>query len=138
MGVAGFEEVTHLIDHYFREGVVGVSSEKVFSRLVLSQTQSQSVGYAKQVTRECMVQEQVHAYEFKRRNNVMRFENNSEEYEDKEKLRRVVDAAKGAKYGKAKQHDLEKKSVSSVSEQDGTPRSSPHVTSTSVNDLKRK
>ena len=126
-GAPGFDEVTHLIDHYFTEGVVGVSSDKSFRRPVLSETQSQSVDGTEQVTQEWMVPDQLHAYEFKKRNKMLRFENDSKLYEDKERLRRATDVAKGARYGKGKQHDLQKKNPSSVAEQGGTPRRSPRV-----------
>jgi hypothetical protein len=59
-GAPGFEEVTHLIDHYFTENVVGVSSDQSFRRPVLSETQSQSVDGTEQVTHEWMVLAQMH------------------------------------------------------------------------------
>lgn len=34
----GFEEVTHLIYHYFVEGAIGVRSDQSFRRPVLSET----------------------------------------------------------------------------------------------------
>ena len=55
-GAPGFEEVTHLIDHYFAEGVVGVSSDQSFRRPMLSETQSRSVDGTEEVTQEWMVQ----------------------------------------------------------------------------------
>ncbi|KAI4997104.1 hypothetical protein ZWY2020_052446 [Hordeum vulgare] len=74
-----------------------------------------------------MVPDQVSGYQFKRRNKVLRFERDSKEYEEKEKLRRAADSVKSTKFGKAKQHGLEKKSPSSVAEKGGTPRQNPRV-----------
>ncbi|XP_044978854.1 uncharacterized protein LOC123446245 isoform X1 [Hordeum vulgare subsp. vulgare] len=74
-----------------------------------------------------MVPDQVSGYQFKRRNKVLRFERDSKEYEEKKKLRRAADSVKSTKFGKAKQHGLEKKSPSSVAEKGGTPRQNPRV-----------
>ena len=46
----GFEEVTHLIDHYIVEDVIGVSSDQSFRCTVLSKTQSQFVDGTENVT----------------------------------------------------------------------------------------
>ena len=74
-----------------------------------------------------MVPAQLHAYESKKRKKLLRFESDTKQYEEKEKKRRAADSAKSCKFGEVKQPILQKKSLSSVAEQGGTPRHSPHV-----------
>ena len=124
-GAPGFEEVTQLIDHYFAEGNVGVSFDQ--RRPVLSETQSQSVDGTEEVTQDWMVSEQLREYELKQSKKKLRFESDSKEFAEKEKQRRAADGAKGAKFAKVKKPSLQKKSLSIVAEEGGTPRRSPRV-----------
>ncbi|KAI4988061.1 hypothetical protein ZWY2020_029691 [Hordeum vulgare] len=94
-GAPGFEEVTQLISHYFAQGDVLVSFHQNSGRPVLFEEQPQSVDGTELVTQE--------------------------EFVEKEKRRRAVDGAKGAKFGKFKRR------LNSVAEEGGTPRRSPHV-----------
>ena len=57
----------------------------------------------------------------------MRFERASKEFAEKEKQRRAADGAKGAKFAKVKKPSLQKKRLSTVAEEGGTPRRSPRV-----------
>ena len=124
-GAPGFEEVTQLIDHYFAEGNVGVSFDQ--RRPVLSETQSQSVDGTEEVTQDWMVSEQLRQYELKQSKKKLRFESDSKEYAEKERQRRAADGAKGAKFVNVKQPALQKKRLSSITEEGGTPRRSPRV-----------
>ncbi|KAE8817242.1 hypothetical protein D1007_05133 [Hordeum vulgare] len=74
-----------------------------------------------------MVPEQVHAYEFMRRNKVLRFERDSKENENRKERRRTTHVVKGARYGKANECDLQEKRLSHVAAQDGTPRQSLRI-----------
>ncbi|KAI4996794.1 hypothetical protein ZWY2020_052136 [Hordeum vulgare] len=74
-----------------------------------------------------MVPEQVHAYEFMRRNKVLRFERDSKENENRKERRRTAHVVKGARYGKANECDLQEKRLSHVAAQDGTPRQSLRI-----------
>ena len=100
-GAPGFEEVTQLVDHYFVEGVIGVSFHQSLRRPILSETQSQSVDGIEEVTQEWIVLEQLRAHELNQCKKRMRFENDSKEYAEKEKQMRVVDGSnKVAKFFK--------------------------------------
>ena len=134
-GAPGFEEVTQLIDHYFAEGNVGVSFDQ--RRPVLSETQSQSVDGTEEVTQDWMVPEQLRQYELKQSKKKLRFESDSKEFAEKEKQRRAADGAKGAKFAKVKQPSLQKKRLSTVAEEGGTPRRSPRVAGMNKNLGKR-
>ncbi|VAI57507.1 unnamed protein product [Triticum turgidum subsp. durum] len=74
-----------------------------------------------------MVSEQLRQYELKQSKKKLRFEIESKEFAEKEKQRRATDGAKGGKFGKVKQPSLQKKRLSTVAEEGGTPRRSPHV-----------
>ncbi|KAE8795928.1 hypothetical protein D1007_29119 [Hordeum vulgare] len=100
---------------------VGLSFDQSSGHLVLCETQSQSVDGTQDVTQEWMVPNQLRAYELGQCKKKSRFESDSKEYAEKEKQRRVVDGAKGAKFGKFK------KRLSFVAEDGGTPRGSPRV-----------
>nr|XP_040246268.1 uncharacterized protein LOC120965116 [Aegilops tauschii subsp. strangulata] len=84
-----------------------------------------------------MVSEQLREYELKQSKNKLRFENDSKEFAEKEKQRRAADGAKGAKFAKVKQLALQKKRLSTVAEDGGTPRRSPRVAGMNKNLGKR-
>ncbi|XBI16398.1 hypothetical protein VPH35_058658 [Triticum aestivum] len=84
-----------------------------------------------------MVSEQLRAYELKQRKKKLRFESDSKECAEKEKQRRAADGARGAKIFKVKQPALQKKRLSSVAEEGGTPRRSPRVAGMNKNLGKR-
>ena len=67
----------------------------------------------------------------------LRFEIESKEFAEKEKQRRSADGAKGGKFGKVKQPSLQKKRLSTVAEEGGTPRRSPRVAGMKKNLCKR-
>ena len=67
----------------------------------------------------------------------MRFESGSKKYAGNEKQRRAADGAKGAKFAKVKQPALQKKRLSTVAEEGGTPRRSPRVVGMNKNLGKR-
>ena len=69
-----------------------------------------------------MVSEQLRQYELKQSKKKLRFEIESKEFVEKAKQRRAVDGAKGGKFGKVKQPSLQKKRLSTIAEEGGTPR----------------
>nr|CDM82142.1 unnamed protein product [Triticum aestivum] len=97
----------------------------------------QSAEGTKEVTQERMVLEQLHAYELKQSKKKLRFESDSKECVEKGKQRRAADGAKGAKFVKVKQTALQKKRLSSVAKEGGTPRRSPRVAGMNKNLGKR-
>ena len=84
-----------------------------------------------------MVSEQLREYELKQSKKKLRFESNSKEFVEKEKQRRAADGAKGAKFAKVKKPCLQKKRLSTVAEEGGTPRRSPRVAGMNKNLGKR-
>ena len=67
----------------------------------------------------------------------LRFESDSKEFAEKEKQRRAADGAKGGKFDKVKQPSLQKKRLSTIVEEGGTPRQSPRVVGMKKNLCKR-
>ncbi|KAI5006332.1 hypothetical protein ZWY2020_033575 [Hordeum vulgare] len=84
------------------EGDVTVSFGQSMRRPVLSETQSQFVDGTKEVTQEWIIPDQFREYELKELQKKLRFESDSNIYAKKEKQRRAVDGAKGAKFSKFK------------------------------------
>ncbi|KAF7073774.1 hypothetical protein CFC21_078719 [Triticum aestivum] len=84
-----------------------------------------------------MVSEQLREYELKQSKKKLRFESDSKEFAEKEKQRRATNGAKGAKFAKVKKPSLQKKRLSTVAEEGGTPRRSPRVAGMNKNLGKR-
>uniref|UniRef100_M8CCP6 Uncharacterized protein n=1 Tax=Aegilops tauschii TaxID=37682 RepID=M8CCP6_AEGTA len=103
----------------------------------MSSLSSVGGGVQEEVTQEWMVSEQLRAYKLKQSQKKLRLERDSKEFAEKEKQRRDADGANGAKFVKVKQPALQKKRLSSVAEEGGTPRRNPRVAGMNKNLVKQ-